>query len=1010
MSTTNESQSQQIISELEALLTQPSEPTQDQIESAHTRASNAIRDLNHRLSNVHQLIVAGRRSEAIELAEGPPHVLDEVVDFDSQLIRDWEHWTGQFGLPRFMPLRSDLASVINGAYTIESRLENTMRRYRLLSIGRASLKQRQAVLSRLASEDPDHPRWKESLQECQRLRLEQLANRTKEAVGKKDLRCLQHIQHEVRSTKWLVPVNGAIRKTLPGAIQKLQSEESTAEAWALAEHLRDAYECGDVDRVEEIASRWRQIIKSVDRSKLQEELQSVDPILLWYDETKEQQRVEAAEIQANEIATRSLQTATSSDDLRESIGQIEKTGASIPAPLLDELVAKEKADRKLRKTKAIATAAIAGLVLFAATLGIAALVRAQRTEANRAKLADDITTVLDQNKLEDAEKLLAVAPKEDSRFEPLKKRLADYQLAKKNREDAFVAFRDQVLEMIKAAKTPLAFKTAGWEIDKLKDLAKTESEREDSARAQAQLNEGIARNEKEQEEKARELVMMIRRELPKLNDASEGTEKIASWKDALLSARTPWIAEKKSLLNDIEQTLNLMEDRRVKMRGSVLFERNLDRLSRHVGSWDEWMTAIRELDPPTESLQTKVDALLSCARQERPLWDAISLWNEIIREHKWTIAKVQTPHPDNAKNFFKDMDLVKRLKLSDLPAASVFLKLSDIGAPKLRRSSRELMYVTSMLRSSQMSSLGSIETKDGRWFYFELSEIRRKGDEFLVEHYIDTQLSSKSVETVVPISEVRIPDPSLFAESNEFDPGIFRVPHASLCSVLHSQLSQLQEIIGDLQSRLSKEPSLKDPWDGVFVRGYNDVIQTTNLDPLIQFTLVKKLLDTGSKGSWVVATAFRTHLQAIEQAEIDLAVNYLAPDDASTRSNRAKSKELLESLAKLKPKDPRPLLANLSADKELSTIYVPIGWINQTSSGWKVETNSSNVAKPGTQVFTRLLGPEHPLTIPIGIYQDHEVKLSEEILKAGASSQSMRLGRPVWVSADSVDSDAELFQ
>ena len=62
MSRGNADGSRQLLNELESLLTQPIEPTRSEVEAAHGAATQAIRNVNERLANVHQLIAAGASS------------------------------------------------------------------------------------------------------------------------------------------------------------------------------------------------------------------------------------------------------------------------------------------------------------------------------------------------------------------------------------------------------------------------------------------------------------------------------------------------------------------------------------------------------------------------------------------------------------------------------------------------------------------------------------------------------------------------------------------------------------------------------------------------------------------------------------------------------------------------------------------------------------------------------------------------------------------------------------
>lgn len=161
--------SQQLLAHLESLLTQTAEPTRAEVEAAHGQASAAIRRVNERLTQAHQLITSGRRAEAIEIAEGPPHVLDEIASLDSQLLRDWEHYTGQFGLPRFAPLRSDLASMLNGATTLTEQL-TMLRDQRAASVIAAAKETNNRITAELKMLVPDRnargtlSRWNQELQ------------------------------------------------------------------------------------------------------------------------------------------------------------------------------------------------------------------------------------------------------------------------------------------------------------------------------------------------------------------------------------------------------------------------------------------------------------------------------------------------------------------------------------------------------------------------------------------------------------------------------------------------------------------------------------------------------------------------------------------------------------------------------------------------------------------------------------------------------------------------------
>ncbi len=586
MSLNNREGSRQLLAELESLLTQPTEPTRTEVEAAHGAATQAIRSVNERLASVHQLIAAGRRAEGIEIAEGPPHVLDEIAILDSQLIRDWEHWSGQFGLPRFAPLRSDLASLLNGAYTAENQLEHLLRRHRLLAIGRANLRQRIAVLSQLSAADPSNPQWNKGLALCQRQRLEQLSERSTLARKLRDLRGLQQIMAELRQTRWLTPVSKAQVEAVQKQINLLQIRESTNEAIALSEHIQDAYAAGDKSRLGPLIVRWREIESKIDPHAMSDVLPQVRSVVDWFEQELQAQRDAEAQSRALQRVA-SIQSGAQADEIRSVMEGIVSTGAEVPVELRESYVDRVREETRSKRLRAgLITGAIAAALLGITTI-VAIAYRSYQNEAALASMVDAIDAQLASGDLDGAEGLLETAPRDDERFHDFRDQLSQKQLAEKVRADQFKADGEKLRIALDEAKSVEEFNSLAIRVSQLADRAEQDGE----FVAAKELTEYVdARREQRKNEAiqgANQLVVEVREGLKTLVPDSGAKSTLTDWIQKIQKARTDaWIREESQLLLKLDETSNQVADRRESIREKAAIEKSLEKITRSVGDWD----------------------------------------------------------------------------------------------------------------------------------------------------------------------------------------------------------------------------------------------------------------------------------------------------------------------------------------------------------------------------------------------------------------------------------------
>lgn len=980
MSANHSEGSRQLLAELESLLTQPSEPTRTEVEAAHGAATQAIRNVNERLSSVHQLIAAGRRAEGIEIAEGPPHVLDEIAILDSQLIRDWEHWAGQFGLPRFAPLRSDLASLLNGAYTAENQLEHLLRRHRLLAIGRANLRQRIAVLSQLAAADPSNPQWNKGLAHCQRVRLEQLSERSTRARKVRDLRSLQQVMAELRQTRWLTPVSKGQVQAVQKHIDLLQSRESTNEAIALSEHIQDAYAAGDNARLGPLIVRWREIESKIDPNAMPEVLPQIQSVVDWFEQEQQAERDAEAQCRALQRVA-SIQTGAQANEIRSVMEGIASTGAEVPVELQETYVERIREETRAKRLRAaLITGAIAA-VLLALTTVAAMAYRSYQNEAALAQMVEAVDAMLVRGDLDGAKNLLDSAPRNDDRFHDFREQLGEQQLKEKQRVDEFNSDADEILAAADNAQAVEEYSRLSIRASQLADRAQKGGE---FATAKEVTEHVIARRDQRKNQvigEAKQLLVDIRDGLETLVPDSKAKSTLANWNQKIQSARTdPWIRGESDLLIELDKTSNQIADRRESIRELAEIEKSLETITRSVGNWDRWESLGATADQYDAVVRGKIQAIADRTREERDLWTEIEQWNAIAPA--WKVDQILSADRQQAQRIRPDLDKVQRARLSDLPAARDFIAACQVAMPMAARGRRTLETIVPHLQSAKMANINAvkianIETSPAQWHYFPPREdsIAPRGDGFRLKYYTDLEMISLESGTFA-FASVKVP--AGFADNREdYLEGnrSLRAPHVQFCTRLLAQLNGLEDDPG--------------AWDEVFVESYNQALELQQVDPIVQLFLATALLDVGSRGSWKFATAFAGHLQRIQDANATTNVNWIDPDDQDAAGAREQAATVLSQLRELGTVNPAPQLAKLKRSLTINTRYVPVGWLDQDRGRWMVRTG---LPPDDGDLYVRFDGTDGNTTSRIGRLSGGQVALDTK------SGPALRLGRPVWLS------------
>jgi hypothetical protein len=240
-------------------------------------------------------------------------------------------------------------------------------------------------------------------------------------------------------------------------------------------------------------------------------------------------------------------------------------------------------------------------------------------------------------------------------------------------------------------------------------------------------------------------------------------------------------------------------------------------------------------------------------------------------------------------------------------------------------------------------------------------------------------LTIKTRPSTVPFSTVKVP--ADFADQRaEYLAGNrpLLAPHVSVCKSMRENIEGLV-----------KDP---DQWDQAFTDSYRELSDADDLDPLVQLFLINLLLDTGSRGSWVLAKAHDGHLQMIRDANVRTDVNWIDPTDQEAASAREEALALLRDLRVTKPADPTPRLEEMKTTLEINTQYALVGWLDQQTGEWLVRTGGD--LPDSGRLYARFDDSGINKMTSVGRITDGEISLSS------GSGAAMRIGRPVWFAND----------
>ena len=837
---------EKIIERIQVVLNSENDPETVEMNDLVLDYNSAVNEANDRLRQCEELLSRGLRSEAIQLCESNPNLLDLTSILDFPEVDVWAYYVSQFQLPPIPELLIGVASELDEAYAEEQPLKALLRQHRLHALALSPLATRISVLREVIDIDVDNPAWAEDLQNYEKTRHSQIQSELAIAFKARNTSVVATLETELIDPDWRTRPERKLLVQAKKSHNRLRSYDAQCELQDLAEQLNAAFADFDLQAGRLLESRWSALIEIVSPSDSTVELAT--PALEWLEE-QNQKEVEENEYLSN-VAR--IEKALDHDASREQLDRVfhaaTRHGREISQTLNRRLSDRFRflEEKATRKSRLIVLAVVASIVFVGA---LTAFVIRQNMHSNDVFAnAQSLDRLITDGNLDEAKKFINKLDQESpsvAQSPEIQKLAADLAAAKKGEGGR----RKRFDALLRTAET-MGLNSPDWDSF-------------DKAFAQLKVAESVALNSAELSE-----VELLRREISAqhrklqsivdkqfLSDLAETIARLKKLPQDDVDAIDRLMSEFKALkarpnVNDFHKNpiddflASLTENRAVIMR-RITVGSDLRKITDAIGDPDLFQHRLNEYVRSNPGTSRSV-IFSQVATKEHHLWSGPEAW--ALFRGKWLNYSLTQTSPNEARiliNEYKDFmnnnyDFPGDTRLYDRLKA---LEAVSLRMPKSGKAIQNNL--TPILRSHLKRPLMVLENQKRTnmvprkfRYYTDEDDLEVRGRIVRIRPFIDT-LGEREKTVLISFSNV----------GNQLDGKTFdwRAPQAIVARNALSQIS--------MRALLE--------WEETFSKLINEIYDSDLMDPIVRVSLMFEFIRLASKGSIFMEVAFKNHLDAL---------------------------------------------------------------------------------------------------------------------------------------------------
>lgn len=872
---------QQIVDDLQRLFFAEGDQAPDLIERAHVAYVDAVEHVNGRLRECEELLHRGHRSEAIQLCEGPPNLLDEVATLDFPEVEAWVDYARQFDLAAPAYLMIDIASELNEAYSAELPLAELLKRHRLYALERRPLVPRIAILRKIALRDQDNPIWKTDLRAFEKARHVEVRHEINVAEREGALDVLAELDRELSESPWLESPPRSIVKRVADAHRRERIKSAKRELERMEPGLATIHAAGDVPEGRKLRECWRSLVTDAELDSDQVGGITAARFLEWLD-VQDQEDQERTVFQSSVARLeRAIDHGASQEELERLSQEATRTGLELPHPVEERL--SEALDalkrRTLRRRLGVVLAITVSLVL-AVGMG-ARIVDQQRLTVRVQTEAKTLRDLVDRQQLADAAKFVTQLEQGDPRvFEAAeilelrdtldRAETAEFQRVRKLDEALRAADRNGL-----QVGTLAALKTSIKQLDRARtDLCRTDEDLSRVAAVQLKLNEQLQVTQQRVDKQYSEFLETVRSEMEVIG--REDPHHLERINQLLEEAREPQkkvtpgaSAALQSQLAGVVAQLERMIAVEIKYRERKRF---LTEITEAVGNRQEFLNQV-------ESFATQFGSTITAsemgrtAATEKSLWRAFETWDELVGAYleKKNLTGMKI---GDAKALIARLN-AQLEEHGPYPAESnVAGLLSQLEALTHRVDSEGQQITTALnapLNNPLVANLLMLQTKKGDRYYMNQPPRLAVG-QWRFNAFTDLALTQR-----MPYAFKR----SQIANPRKGQTIVWESPQSRFSDLALEKLDELTDGAN---------------WESIFTGLLVDLANDVRMEPFLKLQLMRPVLKIARQGSAPLATAFAKHAMLLQDELLNEVVNWVDPDDSEAQIVRKRAERLIKRL------------------------------------------------------------------------------------------------------------------
>lgn len=924
----------------------------------------AVDALNERLRECGELLKKGLRSEALQLCEREPNLLDAAATLDLPELAPWQEQLRRYKIAVPPTINLEIAGDLNAAYALEQPLTDLLRRHRLLALARAPLNLRIDTLRRLSDLDQGNPAWHQDLRDYERARFQEMQSSAELCLQRNDLGRLQSMLSELQAGGWHEPVPPALRNRLETSTANVQRVAARQELAELEPRLNQAFAEYDEAEGLQLRAAWDAAESVAGLAPDDRLLRLAQPALQWLDQVAGA----AHEQSIYQLAKHELEQGLDEGLGLRELERLHHTAISrhpLP-PVLEQRYQERAAALELtnrRRTRLIIAATSFSLILVAGSAGWA-----MRRHFHAREIATHTAALhglLSADRLAEADEYLSRLKKNSPAVEahPHIGQVVAKLTEQKSRERQRAASLATALDEIRQAGVE---KPAVEALARADSLSRTPEEKLEVEQLRGEIQAAQRRQQATRDEAFAKATAEVAARVdalegdPKLQleAALKGLEPIATKLKELLAQQSAISPATYALAPSLQARVTQIQNDLLRERSERDALPKIDGAGTSPGAFQAALESYVKRFPDSPRAHNFQRVLT----EDLPAYFALEDWQTF--GNRWQKAHAAADvSAEDAVVLAQEAEALLA-KQPDygwtlaLPERIAYLKL--IGA---RAGLSALTDARAVFADPVISKLWMVQDSKGKRYYLTSEKLALKdNNRYEIDYLTSFDLAVKKAK--IPLKD--------------FEGGQAWHGEAPQSVVANQSLKALQSLDKHL-------------WETTFLDLCELTQSQPRIEPIVQVLILSNLLDAGCQGSVILEKLCRTQLDLLKSPPFEVGANWVDPFDENAARQSQLAKDFVAGLPDFKQLRQQAV----SRKRELATLptqgVVPIGWLFKEKSNWSIRPELPRNRRATAFILARP-APGKPIQeVPLGEIKSGRIELKE--------NDTLLEGRIVFVKA-----------